>query len=185
VIRINLAPPRARQTFGSLRQFQFQLNLGVIFLVVYLVALGAVGTYWYQLYREQSRLTTEIDMAKRELKLLEPITTQASKVKDQLGDMQKRVKTITELTKDQTKPTRIFDAFANVVPNDLWITKMEERGSTLKVTGTAFSEVAVSDLMTNLRASGKFKEVDLVLSRQDLVKTPRLVTFEVTCKFES
>jgi len=40
-------------------------------------------------------------------------------------------------------------------------------------------------LMTNLRASGKFKDVDIVVSRQDLAKVPRLVTFEVTCRFES
>lgn len=185
MIRINLAPPRARQSFGSFRFQMPGLNLGVVFLLLYVVVVGGLGAYWYQLHREQSRLTAEIDTAKRELKLLEPITTQATKVKDQLSDMQKRVKTITDLTKDQSKPTRIFDAFASVVPNDLWITKMEERGNTLKVTGTAFSEVAVSDLMTNLRASGTFKEVDIVVSRQDLVKTPRLVTFEVTCRFES
>jgi type IV pilus assembly protein PilN len=185
VIRINLAPPRARQSFGTLRFSMPELNLGVIFLVVYVVVLGGLGIYAFDLQRDKTRLTAEIETAKRELKLLEPITTQATKVKDQLGDMQKRVKTITELTKDQAKPTRIFDAFASVIPNDLWITKMEERGSTLKVTGSAFSETAVSDLMTNLRASGRFKEVDLVLSRQDLVKTPRLVTFEVTCRFES
>jgi len=79
----------------------------------------------------------------------------------------------------------MFDAFASVVPNDLWVTRMEEKGNILKVTGTAFSAVAVSDLMANLRASGKFKEVDIVVSRQDLGKTPRLVTFEVTCRFES
>jgi hypothetical protein len=35
---------------------------------------------------------------------------------------------------------------------------MEERGSMLKVSGAAFSAIAVSDLMANLRASGKFKE---------------------------
>ena len=62
---------------------------------------------------------------------------------------------------------------------------MEEKGNVLKVAGAAFSPVAVSDLMANLRASGKFKEVDIVVSRQDLAKTPRLVTFEVTCRFES
>ena len=87
-------------------------------------------------------------------------------------------------TKDQSRLIRVFDAFASVVPNDLWITKMEERDKLLKVSGSAFSSLAVSDLMANLRASGKFKEVDIVISRQDLVKTPRLVTFEVTCRVE-
>jgi type IV pilus assembly protein PilN len=185
VITINLAPPRARQ---GLRDFRFRmpsLNLGIVVLVVYAAAVAGVAVYWAQLSREEARLNTAIDKANRELALLKPITSQVDKVKEQLADLQKRVKTIDELTQDQSKPIRIFDAFASVVPNDLWITKMEERGNMLKVSGSAFTAAAVSDLMSNLRASGKFKEVDIVVSRQDLVKTPRLVTFEVTCRFES
>lgn len=185
MIRINLAPPVHRQ---NLREFRLQmpaLNLGIIFLVLYVGALSGIGLYWSQRYREEQRLTSEIAKAQGQLAMLQPITTQASRVKDQLADLQKRVKTIDEITKDQSKPIRILDAFAGVVPNDLWITKMEERGSMLKVSGAAFSAVAVSDLMANLRASGKFKEIDIVMSKQDLTKSPRLVTFEVTCRFES
>lgn len=184
MIRINLAPPLHRR---SIREFRFQmpaLNLGILFLVLYVGALSAVMIYWAHLYREEQHLTAEIAKASQELAVLKPITAQAARVKDQLADLQKRVKTIDELTKDQSKPTRILDAFAGVVPNDLWITKMEERGRMLKVSGTAFSPAAVSDLMANLRASGKFKEVEIVMSRQDLTKSPRLVTFEVTCRFE-
>jgi len=185
VIRINLAPPRPRQ---RMREFHFQmpaLNLGVVFLVVYVIALSGITIYWAHLYREEARLTEQIARATSELDRLKPITAQASKVKDQVADLQKRVKTVEDLTKNQSKPIRILDAFVGVVPNDLWVTRMEERGNLLKVTGTAFSAAAVSDLMANLRASGKFKEVEIVLSRQDLTKSPRLVTFEVTCRFES
>ena len=184
MIRINLAPPRQSQGF---REFSFQLpglGLGVVFLAAYVVAASGITIYWAQLYREETRLTDAIAKANAEIEVLKPITTQAAKVKDQLADLKKRVATIEDLTKDQSKPIRILDAFAGVVPNDLWVTKMEERGNVLKVTGTAFSAAAVSDLMTNLRASGKFKEVEIVLSRQDLNKSPRLVTFEVTCRFE-
>jgi type IV pilus assembly protein PilN len=184
VITINLAPPRSTQ---GLRDFRLQIpsfNLGVLFLVVYAVAGGSIAFYWMQLHREEARLTDEIAKATSEMDRLRPITSQAAKVKDQVADLQKRVKTIDDLTKDQSKPIRIFDAFASVVPNDLWVTRMEERGNILKVTGTAFTPVAVSDLMANLRASGKFKEVEIVVSRQDLGKSPRLVTFEVTCRFE-
>jgi type IV pilus assembly protein PilN len=188
VITINLAPPQAqpsiRESFGS---FSFQmpsLNLGVIFLATYLAAASGITIYWAKLYSEETRLTNEINKATTELALLKPITAQAQKVKDQLADMKNRVATIEQLTQEQSKPTRVMSAFVAVVPNDLWVTKMEERGNVLKVSGTAFSPAAVSDLMTNLRASGKFKEVDIVLSRQDLNKSPRLVTFEVTCRFE-
>jgi type IV pilus assembly protein PilN len=185
VIRINLAPPRARRRGPGLSVRLPSFNLGLLFLVVYVAAAAGIAIYWAQLYREEARLVAEIDKATRELEMLKPITAQATKVKDQLADLQKRVKTIEDLTKGQSKPIRMLDAFASVVPNDLWVTRMEERGNVLKVTGTAFSALAVSDLMANLRASGKFKEVDLVVSRQDLTKTPRLVTFEVTCRFES
>ncbi len=52
-----------------------------------------------------------------------------------------------------------------------------------KIAGSAFSTTAVADLMSNLKNSGKFRDVDLIVSRQDLAKTPRVVTFEVTCRF--
>jgi hypothetical protein len=38
--------------------------------------------------------------------------------------------------------------------------------------------------MQNLRNSGKFKDVDIVVSRRDLGRPTPLVTFEVTCRFE-
>ena len=62
--------------------------------------------------------------------------------------------------------------------------RVEEKSRLLRVAGTTYSSVALSDFMANLRASGKFKEVDLVESRQDLSKSPRTITFEVTCHFE-
>jgi Tfp pilus assembly protein PilN len=184
VIRINLAPPHERQ---NLRTFRIQmpgLNIGVLFLVLYVAALSGITIYWASLYREETRLADEIATAAGELERLKPITTQAAKVKEQLADLQKRVNTIEELTKDQARSIKVLNAFSNTVPNDLWITRMEERSSMLKVSGTAFSALAVSDLMANLRASGKFKDIEMVIHRQDLNKSPRVVTFEVTCRFE-
>jgi Tfp pilus assembly protein PilN len=78
----------------------------------------------------------------------------------------------------------LIDSFADAVPNDLWITRLEDTGALLRVSGTAFSATAVSNLMSALRASGKFKDVDIVVSRRDLDKAPSVVTFEVTCRFE-
>ena len=72
-----------------------------------------------------------------------------------------------------------------MVPRDVWITGFEDKNGALKVPGSAFSTTAVSDFMTNLRRSGKFKDVDIMVSKQELQKPPRLVTFEVTCRFES
>jgi len=89
-----------------------------------------------------------------------------------------------DITKGQGRSIVLLDAFIDTVPRDLWITGFEQKESALKLAGTAFSTTAVSDFMSNLKSSGKFKDVDIVISKQAFDKTPSLVTFEVTCKFE-
>src|SRR6185503_6826270 len=109
----------------------------------------------------------------------------AAKTKERLADLQARLKAIETLTQGQSRPLFLIDAFVDAVPADLWITGLEERGAVLRVTGSAFSSTAVSNLMTALRTSGKFKDVDIVVSKRDLEKLPNVVNFEVTCRFES
>lgn len=186
MIRINVAPPpeaRARR-----KRFEFRLpafNLGILFGILYVIAVAGIGWYWWTESEEAARLDREVARAQQELAALKTTIGQGAKVKELLPELQKRVKAIQELTKDQARPIRLLDAFVEVVPRELWITGFEEKGAVLRITGSAFTTTAVSDFMSNLKASGKFKDVDIVVSRQDLVKPPRLVTFEVTCRFES
>ena len=88
------------------------------------------------------------------------------------------------VARNQARPTYLLDALSGTLPTDLWLTRVEEKGHQLRLAGTAYSSVALSDFMTNLKSSGKFKDVDLVESRQDLTKSPRTITFEVACRFE-
>ena len=189
MIRINLAPPdrRPRRSRGEPR-FQLRLpdvNLGIVFAVLYVIAVVGLGGWWWQLAQHEADLTKRIAQGTTELESLKARIGRAGKIKEQVADLQKRIEAIQELTRSQTRPIVLFDALADMVPRDLWLTGLEERGTTLRITGTSFSTTAVSDFMTNLKSSGRFKDIDIVLSRQDLAKTPRLVTFEVTCRFES
>ena len=183
MIRINLAPERARRRVGfklSLPAF----NLGWLFGILYLAALVGIGGYWWTLTSAEAELTAEIDRAKKELDSLKAQIGQGTKTKDLAAELRMRVSVIEELTKNQGRPIRLVDAFASAVPQNLWITGLEERNAVLRITGSAFSPTAVADFMTNLRASGKFKDVDIVVSRRDLTRPNSLVTFEVTCVFE-
>jgi Tfp pilus assembly protein PilN len=184
MIRINLSPS-AEQGRRTLRLPGLGLNLGVLFAVLYLGAFAGVGGYWWSLTSDRARLNVDIGRAQQELTSLKAEIGKGASIKADVADMRKRVEVIEALTKDQGRPIMLFDAFADMIPRDLWITGLEEKNSTLRVSGSAFSTVAVSDFMANLRASGRFKDVDIVVSRQDHSKAPRLVTFEVTCRFES
>jgi type IV pilus assembly protein PilN len=185
MIRINLAPPEARRSRGpSLSLSLPSFNLGILFAIVYIVAAGGLGFYWYGLAAEETRLTGEVDRLTREIASLKTTLGQGAGVKNQLAEVRRKVGVLEEITKGQGKSIALLDVFVDTVPRDLWITALEQKESQLKLSGTAFSTTAVSDFMSNLKSSGKFKEVDIVVSRQAIDKTPALVTFEVTCKFE-
>src|SRR2546428_305123 len=120
----------------------------------------------------------------RELAQLKVTIGQVNQIKAQAEELRKRLSVLEELMKGQGRPIALVDTFASVIPKDLWITGFETREDfRLKVSGSAFSTTAVSDFMQNLRSSGKFQEVDIVISRRDLSKPAGLVTFEVTCRF--
>lgn len=184
MIRINLAPPEARRHRPSISLSLPSFNLGILFALVYAVAIVVIGAYWLGLAAEETRLTGDVDRLNRELASLKTTLGQGAGVKNQLAEVKRRVAVLEELTKGQGKSIVLLDIFIDTVPRDLWITGFEQKESLLKLSGTAFSTTAVSDFMSNLKSSGKFKEVDIVVSRQALDKTPSLVTFEVTCKFE-
>jgi type IV pilus assembly protein PilN len=184
MIRINLAPPEARRSRPSVSLSMPSFNLGILFAIVYVVAIGVLGLYWYGLAAEETRLTGDVDRLNRELASLKTTLGQGAGVRNQLAEVKRRVSVLEDLTRGQGRSIVLLDVFVDTVPGDLWITSIEQKESQLKLSGTAFSTTAVSDFMSNLKSSGKFKEVDIVLSRQAIDKTPSLVTFEVTCKFE-
>jgi type IV pilus assembly protein PilN len=184
VIRINLAPPETRRSGPAFSFSLPPLNLGVVFVIVYIVAVGGLAAFWWGLLAEESRTAADVDRLTRELTSLKATLGEGANVKGRLADVKRRVAILEELTKGQGRSIALLDAFADTVPRDLWITSLEQKESLLKLSGTAFSTTAVSDFMSNLKASGKFKDVDIVVSRQAIDKTPSLVTFEVTCKFE-
>ncbi len=185
MIRINLAPEIKRRRGVAFRLPTLPaFNLGWLFGILYVVAVVGIGVYWWSLSSEESDLAAKVDRANKELAQLKVAISQGSQVKDQAAELRKRLVVLEELTKGQTKPIVLVDVFASMVPNDLWVTGFEERDLRVKVSGTAFSTSAVADFMANLRASGKFKDVDIVVSRRDLGRPTPLVTFEVTCRFE-
>jgi Tfp pilus assembly protein PilN len=187
MIKINLAPDRGRRRKVGFKGIKLSLpafNLGVLFGVVYLALLVCIGLYWWFLMSAKVSLTADIDRANRDLATLKAQIGQESKVRDLANELRKRVDVIEAITKAPGQKIQLVEAFASVIPNDLWVTGFEERSGQIKVTGSAFSPTAIADFMANLRSSGKFKEVDLVVTRRDLARPAPLVTFEVTCRYE-
>lgn len=183
MIKINLAPPPAKRSF-KVSMPDLHLNLGLPFAVLFIVLVGGVGGYWWLLSADVDRLNREIVENQREIERLRIIIAEGQRFKREKEDLERRVNAIETVARNQTRPVYLMDSVADMLPPDLWLTRMEEKTQTLRFAGMTYSSTALADFMANLKVSGKFKEVDLVEHRQDLTKSPRTITFEVVCRFE-
>lgn len=181
MIKINLAPPTERKRVSlSVPSF----NLGVLFVILYLLAVGGVGAWWWSLDAEVADLTRQVEDNQREVQRLKAVIAEGQRFKKEKEELEGRVAAIEAVARLQTRPVYLVDAVVDTLAKDLWLTRMEERNQVLRLAGTTYSSTALADFMANLKASGKFKDVDLVISQQDLTRSPRTITFEVTCRFE-
>jgi len=181
MIKINLLPAHPRRRLGiSLPTLP---GLGLLFGALYAVAIVLVGGYWFLLSTEGRSLTTEIARLEAETARHKAAIAEGTRFKKEKEDLERRVALIDLIARNQARPIYLLDALADTVPQDIWLSSLEEKEQVLKITGSAFSTTAVADFMSNLKNSGKFRDVDLIVSRQDLAKTSRVVTFEVTCRF--
>lgn len=181
MIKINLAPPTAKKRVGIAMP---GMNLGVLFGGLALALVVILAGWWFWLGLEISSLAREIDKNEKEAARLQTVIAEGERFRRDKEALEARVNAIESVARNQTRPVYMLNALLETVPKDLWLTRMEEKGGQLRFAGVAYSSVAVSDFMSNLKASGKFKDVDLVDARQDLTKSPRTVTFEVSCRFE-
>jgi type IV pilus assembly protein PilN len=182
MIRINLLPAPTRKAISLLPAGVPWF--GIAFGVIAVALVGGIGSYWYLLNQEGNRLRSDIAQAQKDLDSLKSIIAEGNKFKQEKEDLERRLALIELLARNQARPVYLLDTIADMIPRELWLTGVEEKQNQLRLAGSAYSENAVADLMSNLIASKKFKDVDLSISKKDLAKPPNLVTFEVICSFE-
>lgn len=183
MIRINLAPPSTKKTAASFAATP-GVSLGMVFGVLLVALIGVLGAYWWKVSSDVAWFAAEVQRNEQEKIRLAAVIAEGQRYKREKEELEVRVNAIERVARNQARPAYLIDAIADVLPGDLWLTRVEEKGSSLRLAGSTHSSVALSDFMGNLKTSGKFKDVDLVESRQDLTKSPRTITFEVSCRFE-
>jgi Tfp pilus assembly protein PilN len=151
-----------------------------------MVLVGALLGWSWVLQQEEKRLTETVVDVTQERATLKEMLARAASLREDLADLTTRVRSIQALLHRRGTTLRILDALVDSIPHGLWITTLEGRGHELRALGAALSAGAVADLMSSLRASGRFDDVDIVVARRDVGENlDRPLLFEITCRFGS
>jgi len=151
------------------------------------VLLGGLFLFYFyhswqaQLNQENARIK-QLQAQKTEL---EQIKLQVESFEKQKQTLQQRVNTIEQLQRDRTGGQELLDQVANTVSRaeNLWLTSMTKKGSTLTFEGSAASINSVANFITALKRSGYFQKIEIKESKQD-DKSTAVQTFLFTINAE-
>jgi Tfp pilus assembly protein PilN len=168
MIRINLLGqirPKA-----SRRPVDTGAALPVLFigagLVLGVLVLGFLYYSWQQQLNTENNKIKTLQAQKSDL---ENIKQQVEVFDKQKQVLQQRVSTIEQLQRDRTGGQDLLDMVANTVSRteNLWLTTMTRKGTTLSIEGASASVNAVANFITALKRSGYFQKVEIKETKQD------------------
>jgi Tfp pilus assembly protein PilN len=151
------------------------------------VLLGALFLFYFY-HSWQARLNeenTRIKQLQAQKTELEQIKLQVEAFEKQKQVLQQRVGTIEQLQRDRTGGQEFLDEIANTVSRaeNLWLTTMSKKGSTITMDGAAASINSVANFITALKRSGYFQKIEIKESKQDDKNTAvQTFTFSISAE---
>jgi Tfp pilus assembly protein PilN len=135
------------------------------------ILLGCVFLF-YMYSQWSSQLNAEnhrIEGLRAQKTQLEQTKQQVEAFEKQKTVLQQRVSTIEQLQRDRTGSQELLDMVADTVSRteNLWLTTLTRKGSSLSMEGSSASINAVANFITAMKRSGYFQKVEIKESKQD------------------
>jgi len=153
-----------------------------------LVVLVAAGLFnlgiWYRLNNVAQDLAKKVKAQEQRNHELADVKAKFLDRQNQANAYKRRVDVIDGLRQNQTGPVILLAMLGETVNNTeaVWLSKMDDTGSSVSLEGTALSTDAVANLIANLQKTGFFKSVEIKETWQDeTIKDMQAFQFTLTC----
>jgi len=155
-----------------------------VLIVLVIVALGNLG-YWYRLDHLSKEIASKMKVAEQRNSELADVKARFLERQKQADTYKRRVDVIDGLRSNQTGPVNLMAMMGETVNNTeaVWLSKLDDQGSSVNLEGTALSTDAVANLIANLQKTGYFKTVEIKETYQDeQIKDMQAFQFTLTCE---
>jgi type IV pilus assembly protein PilN len=155
MIHINLLPVRVSRKKAAGKQ---QLLLFAVAIVA-----GYAGNFIWSSSRSSDLAAVEkkVKATREEIAQLDRIIGEVKNIKDQQAALREKLDTLSRLKANRTGPVKVLDALATVTPKRLWLTRIDEKSSSITFVGSAATIDDVSEFMSALKANPHFSAVEL------------------------
>jgi type IV pilus assembly protein PilN len=188
MIRINLLglpKPKKGKRAGAAPAMSGEGPSILIIATVLLAIAGGGGYFWFnQANQQHEKIQAQLRDADVRIKQLSGVKAKYEEKDKQAKQLQKRFDVIDQLRAAQKGPVELLAALSDTVNSSdaVWLKTMRDEGGNVTLEGTALSNVALANLMTNLRKGGFFKNVELKETQQEDVKSIQAFNFTLVCE---
>jgi type IV pilus assembly protein PilN len=191
MIRINLlGTAKPKKTKRSRRGFALpQLTHDgpspfFVGLAVVVLAGAALYLYYTKLERTHEKLQTDIVEADHQIASLIKVKQAYLERQRDYDIVKRRFDVIDQLRAQQAGPVPLLNAVTETVngTEGVWLIDLQDDGGSVSMNGVALGPNAVANLMTNLRKSGYFTNIDLRDTSQQGDEKLQTFGFSLVCE---
>jgi len=175
---INLLPWREEAQKAKQKEFYTLLAaiaLGTLFLV-FLV------NQFYQLRLDGQE--TRNQYLKHEINLLDKQISEIRTLNAKKAALQKRIDVVKQLQRSRNVGTQVLDEIAKIVPNGVYLTKLEKQGNSILLLGKSESNNHLANMMREIESSDLFTHAVLESISANDAESKLLSDFKMQLKIK-
>jgi type IV pilus assembly protein PilN len=145
--------------------------------------LGAVGMLQAD---KATAIQAETTRLNQEKQTYDKILTEIKKLEADKKELENKIGIIKKLKQDSSLTVHVLDEVARKLDNNrMWLTTLDQQGSSLSLTGTALDNKTIAEFMDALDASPFISNINLSDSSLTKVAGQDLKAFSIQCTVDS
>ncbi|TWX48103.1 PilN domain-containing protein [Colwellia hornerae] len=175
---INLLPWREEAEKAQQREYFTLLTI----VAVIAFALVFIISQFYQMRIDGQNSRNQF--LKTEIGLLDARIIKIKDLKEKKKELQKRTQVVEQLQRSRNVGTQVFDEIAKVVPNGVYLTRLEKQGNSIKIIGKSESNNHLANMIREIERSLLFTDAILESITTNEAKNKLLSDFKMRVRIK-
>ncbi len=176
MLKINLLPIRQLQQHSRARNEVFG------FVAIFVLLLVILGGMTILQANKATAIQAETTKLNQEKQTYDKILTEIKKLEADKKELENKIGIIKKLKKESSLTVHVLDEVSRKLDSTrMWLTALDQQGSSLSLTGTALDNKTIAEFMDTLDASPFISDVNLSDSSLTKVAGQDLKAFSIQC----